>query len=89
MNINRAAHTAITIYMHAWKVPLLFILSLSFDENTLIQLDKLNPESGITAPAPKEPNDARNINHFLFLYNSIILCLSGIIQEEERILLVF
>jgi predicted NAD-dependent protein-ADP-ribosyltransferase YbiA (DUF1768 family) len=61
--MKKPAHIAIHKYMQACKVPLFLILSLSFEEKAFMQLDKLNPESGIIAPAPKEPNDARNIAH--------------------------
>jgi len=55
--INPAAHTAITIYIQAWNKPRFFILSLSPEAKAFIQLDKLNPAEGITAPAKKDATD--------------------------------
>ena len=73
INIKAEAHTAITKYSIACNKPLFFILSLSPDEKAFIQLDKLNPAKGITAPDIKAPKEAKNIIIFLFLYKAKIL----------------
>ena len=59
--------------MHECSVPLIFIFSLSPEENAFIQFDKLNPAKGEIAPATKLPNEAKNTIHFLFLYKVNIL----------------